>query len=270
LEIRKELNHTSETHTGETSEDTVTNKETCADNNEKEEGSAERKKGIPALNIALIAAFIAGIVYITIRYGPEITALAKEPEKLSELLTLFGWKGVLVFIGIQIIQVVVAAIPGEAVQIAGGYIFGTFLGTLYSMTGIFLGSVIVFSFARLIGYPIVRMAVPEAQINKFNFMINSSKSEIAMFILFLIPGIPKDIITYIAGITPVKPLRFMIIILTGRFPALLASSYIGHSTQKGNYTIAILLTVAAVILFVAGLLFRDRIISKIHQLTHKK
>lgn len=245
------------------------NKEAGGTDNERGEGSPGSKRSAPVLNIALIAVFIAAVIYVTIMYGPEITALAKEPEKLRKLLNSFGWRGVLVFIGIQILQVVVAAIPGEAVQIAGGYIYGTFPGTLYSMTGIFLGSVIVFAFARIIGYPVVRMAVSEAQIERFSFMINSSKSEAAMFILFLIPGIPKDFITYIAGITPVKPLRFMIIILIGRFPALLGSSYIGHSTQKGNYTVAILLSVAAVILFITGLLHRERIINKIHQLTQK-
>lgn len=223
-----------------------------------------------ALYIFLITVFIGALAYLGIRFGAEITTLAREPDRLSKLLDSYGWKGVLVFIGIQILQVVVAAIPGEVVQIAGGYIYGTWMGTLYSMTGIFLGSVFVFSIARLIGYPVVKLAVSDAQIEKFNFMINSSKSEIALFILFLIPGIPKDIVTYIAGITPVKPIKFFAIILIGRFPALLASSYIGHSAQTGNYLMVIILSAAAVILFVSGLLLKNRIISKIHQLSRKK
>ena len=222
------------------------------------------------LYIALIAVFISLLVYLGIRLGPKITELARNPENLDQLLNSFGWKGVLVFIGIQILQVLVAAIPGEIVQIAGGYIYGSWLGTLYSLIGILLGSILVFFIVRILGYPFVRLVASEAQIEKFNSIFSSSKSEAATFVLFLIPGIPKDVLTYIAGITPVKPLRFFIIIMAGRFPALLASSYIGHGTNTGNYTMVIILCVAAVVLFIAGLLLKDKIIEKIHQLSSKR
>lgn len=217
--------------------------------------------------IILIVAFVGLISYLVIRFGSEITELAREPESLAGLLNSYGWKGVLVFIGMQILQVVVAAIPGEFVQIAGGYIYGTWLGTLYSLTGIVLGSVLVFFIARLLGYPVVRLFVSTKQLEKYSFMINSKKTDAAMFVLFLIPGIPKDVLTYIAGITPVRPLKFFAIITIGRLPALLASSYIGSSTEKGNYVIVILLSVAAVILFFVGILLKDRIINMVHKIT---
>jgi len=216
---------------------------------------------------ALSLVFIGIIIYLTVRFGPKIRELSKKPEELMVLLNSYGWKGVLVFIGIQMLQVVVAFIPGEVVQIAGGYIYGTWLGTVYSLIGIVAGSIIVFFVARLLGYPLVRLLVPEAYLEKFSFMINSKKSEAGMFLLFLIPGIPKDIVTYIAGITPVKPLTFFTIITIGRFPALLASSYIGSNTQKGNYGIVIILSIAALILFIAGLMLKDKIIEKISKIT---
>ena len=101
-------------------------------------------------------------------------------------------------------------------------------------------------------------------------MMNSDKTEITMFLLFLIPGIPKDILTYLAGLTPIKPLRFFIIITVARFPALMASSYIGYNTQKGNYLVVIILSAAALVLFTAGVLLKDRIISKMQSLSGKK
>jgi uncharacterized membrane protein YdjX (TVP38/TMEM64 family) len=232
-----------------------------------EEKPVKSKRIRLAINIVLIAAFIGAIAYLGIRFGPEITALAREPESLGKLLNSYGWKGVLVFIGIQILQVVVAAIPGEFVQIAGGYIYGTWLGTLYSLTGIVLGSVLVFFIARLLGYPVIRLFVSSKQLEKYSFMINSKKTDAAMFVLFLIPGIPKDVLTYIVGITPVRPLKFFVIITIGRFPALLASSYIGSSTEKGNYVIVILLSAAAIILFAAGILLKDKIINIVHKIT---
>ncbi len=222
------------------------------------------------LYIALIAIFIGILVYLTTKLGPKITEMTRDPQRLDRLLHSFGWRGILVFIGIQILQILVAAIPGEIVQIAGGYIYGTWLGTLYSLIGILLGSILVFSIVRLLGYPLVRLVASETQIKKFNSIFSSSKSEAATFILFLIPGIPKDVLTYIAGVTPVKPLRFFIIIMIGRFPALLASSYIGHGAHNGNYALVIILCVAAVVLFLAGLLLKDKIIEKIHQISLKR
>ena len=229
----------------------------------------KNKKLQVSINIILIAVFLAVIAFVAIKFGPYITKLAGNPQQMKETLNSFGWESVLVFMLIQVLQVVVAAIPGELVQLAGGYIYGTWAGTLYSLTGIVAGSVLVFFVARLLGYPLVRTFVSQKNLDKFEFMMKSEKSEIAMFLLFLIPGIPKDILTYIAGLTPVKPLRFFIIITIGRFPALLASSIIGSNTQKGNYVLVIILSIAALVLFIAGLLLKDKIITFLHGLTIK-
>lgn len=234
----------------------------------KKEIDKNKKQKLAVYSI-LIAVFLGILIYLAVRLGPQLIALAGEPENLRMLLNSYGWKGILVFMGIQMLQVVVAAIPGELVQLAGGYIYGTWLGTLYSLTGIVLGSVLVFFMARLLGYPLVKLLVSPEHLKKFNFMINNDKSEIGMLILFLIPGIPKDILTYIAGITPIKPLRFFVIITAGRLPALLASSYIGSSTQKGNYGIVIILSVASVILFTAGILLKDKIINRVHKASRR-
>jgi uncharacterized membrane protein YdjX (TVP38/TMEM64 family) len=225
-----------------------------------------RKKVKLVINIILIICFLALIVFIAIKFGPYIVKLASKPEQLKNMLVSYGWKGDLVFIFIQLLQVVVAAIPGEVVQLAGGYIYGTWLGTFYSLTGIVLGSVVVFYISRLLGFTIVKTFVSQKSLDKFDFIMNSEKSEFAMFLLFLIPGIPKDILTYIAGLTPIKPLKFFIIITIARFPALLASSYIGYSTQKGNYMIVIILCAAAVVLFTTGIFMKDRILKLIKNL----
>ena len=219
------------------------------------------------LYIILTSLFLGVIAYAAARFGPQFISLARKPEKLRHLLNTFGWKGILVFVGLQMLQVIVAVLPGEFIQFAGGYIYGALLGTLYSLAGILLGSIAVFFIARLLGYPLVKLLVSPKHLEKFNFMINSEKSEIGMFILFLIPGLPKDILTYIAGITPVKPLKFFIVITLGRLPALLGSSYLGYSMQKGNYGIVIALTIASLVLFVAGIILKDKIIKKVHSMS---
>ena len=222
------------------------------------------------VNIILIAAFLALVSFVTIKFGPYLSRLASKPQQLKEILNSYGWKGVLGFMLLQVVQVIVAAIPGEFVQLAGGYIYGIWAGTLFSLTGIVTGSVIVFYIARFLGYPLVKTFVSQKNFERFNFMMNSNRYEIAMFLLFLIPGIPKDVLTYMAGLTPIKPLRFFAIITVGRLPALFASSIVGSSTQKGDYLLGIILSVAAIILFAAGLLLKDKIIEKLHAITRNK
>ncbi len=217
----------------------------------------------------LLILFLSVVIYLSFRIGPGITRLVKEPQKFREYLVAYGSSGAFIFVAFQVAQVIVAVIPGEIVQIAGGYVFGTVLGTLYSVLGIFVGSLIVFFITRLLGFSLVKTFVPQKRIERFAFLINSPKSEIAMFTLFLIPGVPKDTLVYIAGLTPMKPLRFLLIATIARFPGLLGSAYIGSNLQKKHYLPVTVISVAALILFVIGLLSKDKVIDKIHKLRHR-
>jgi len=221
------------------------------------------------LNIVLVVLFLALTTFITIKYAPYITGLIKQPDKFRNILASYGSVSVLVFLFFQVLQVVVAAIPGEVVQLAGGYVYGTFFGAVYSCLGILIGAITVFYIARLLGYKLVRTFVSAKTLEKFNFLINSPKSEIAMFILFLTPGLPKDFLAYIAGLTPIKPLRFFTILTVARFPSILGASYIGAHLQERNYMHAIVVSAVALVFFVAGILMRDRVVSWVHRLLYK-
>jgi len=222
-----------------------------------------KKQNTKYINLFLFVLFVAAIVVVSIKFAPSITALLSSPEKARGFLLSFGFKSVFVFILLQVLQVVIAVIPGEVVQITGGYVYGIFLGTVYSVVGILLGSLLAFFLVRIIGYPVVKAFVPQKQLNKFNFMINNEKSEITMFVLFLIPGLPKDVLTYIAGLTPVKPLRLFIIVMIARLPGILVSSVIGTNIQSKNYLTVVIISVCAIVLFVAGLLLKNRIIDAV-------
>lgn len=233
----------------------------------------QEKKKISALNIILFVLFIAGVTFITIQFTPYIMGFVKNPQKLQELIDSYGTSSIasiLIYILFMISHVVIVIIPGEVIQIAGGAIFGTVWGTVYSVIGIILGMTIVFFASRFFGYGMVKSVIPQKNLEKFNFLINSEKSEIAMFVLFLIPGLPKDALTYIAGITPIKPLRFLIIATVARFPGLLGSSIIGKSIQDENWVLAIVVSVVALVLFIIGIIMRDKIINAIHRKTKKE
>ncbi len=228
-----------------------------------------RKNTLLVIKIILSSLFILAIIFLTIKYMPFFTQQIKNPDQFKELLTSYGHVSIIVFLGFQIMQVVIAAIPGEIVQIAGGYVYGTFLGTVYSVIGISIGSVIAFYIARLLGYSLIRMFISQERIEKFNYLINNPKSEIIMFVLFLLPGVPKDILTYIAGLTPIKPIIFFLLSLIGRLPALMVTSYIGANMQQGNYVTVIIVSVLACILCAAGILTKDRIVAFLHRILHK-
>ncbi len=210
------------------------------------------------------AAFLAAVVFVSVKFGPAITKLMSRPEEFRALVASYGFVSVLIYIGIQAAHVVIVIIPGEIVQIAAGYAFGTLAGTLYSLIGILVGTVVVFFATRLFGYPLVKALVPPNKLERLTALVNGPKSEIAMFVLFLIPGIPKDTLVYLSGLTPVRPLRFLIICAVARFPGLWGSAYIGAHLQKQDYLTVGIMSGVALALFVTGVLLRDKIIAYLH------
>lgn len=224
-----------------------------------------KSKASIALNIILATLFIGILVFLTIRFGSEVTKLVSNPQKFRIYLLSFGPWSTVVFMLFQVLQVVIAIIPGEPIQIAGGYIFGTFLGTIYSIIGITVGYIIIFLAVKVFGYPLVKKLVPEKEFEKFSILINSPKLEATIFLLFLIPGIPKDILVYIAGLTPIHPIIFFLIITIARTPAMIGSSYIGAKIQTSEYLIAIIVSTIASILFVFGIIYKDKIINILHK-----
>jgi uncharacterized membrane protein YdjX (TVP38/TMEM64 family) len=143
------------------------------------------------------------------------------------------------------------------------------LGTIYSTIGILFGSVIAFYISRVLGFHLIKTFIPQPKIKKFNFIVNNPKAEIALFLLFLIPGIPKDVLVYITGLTPIKPQNLIIVSVVARFPGILASSYIGAHIQQKDYIPVVIVSVIASILFIIGLVKKDIIIHEIRCLLHK-
>lgn len=223
-----------------------------------------RNKNKLFINGLLIAAFTFLFFWILFRYGDYLTYLLKDPAKFEKWILGFGAKGVLVFILIQVLQVVIFIIPGEVVQIAGGYLYGAVLGSLYSLIGITIGSVLCFAIARLLGYEFVRGMLSEDKLKKFDYIINNKKGELGLFIVFLMPGLPKDALSYVAGLTPVRFINYFLITALARLPGIIISSYIGSNIEHKNYMVSAVASVIAVILFVIGFLNKDRIIKKIN------
>mgnify|MGYP003362112664 FL=1 len=186
-------------------------------------------------------------------------------ESMSDLRNVELWllqykkQSALVYIGAQIIQIIVCVIPGQALQIAAGYLYGFWIGYGLSILGAFLGSVLVFYLARLLGYDAMHILFGERKITEMLAKINSKKGMMIVFIIFLIPGIPKDLCTYAAGLSEMHIKPFLILSLIGRTPGMMCSLAIGRQVMNGHYTSAIVIAVIVVICFILGLIFRDRV-----------
>lgn len=207
----------------------------------------------------LLVSVATVIIWIMVQHGPSITHLAANPDLLKVSLSSFGSMGVFVFMGLQVLQVVVAALPGELVQIAGGFLYGTFWGTLYSLIGITIGSAAAFWISRYLGHSLLQMLVPRKQLNRFHTLISNPRTGIILFVLFLLPGMPKDVLIYAAGLTSIHPVLFIILSNTARIPSLLISSYIGACMGQGNYTLSAIVTAVSLMLLVLGLIMRNRV-----------
>jgi uncharacterized membrane protein YdjX (TVP38/TMEM64 family) len=224
------------------------------------------KKKISITKILSLLGFpllFVGIILVIIFNFKQIFDFFNDSGNLKEFISSKGVFGPLIFIGLQILQVVVFIIPGEVTQIAGGYIFGPLLGTVFSVIGIVAGSAINFYLGRLLGVPFVKALFKKEQFDKVESLITSSKSRmittLTLFGIFLIPAFPKDIITYIAGLTPIRFPLFLIVSGLGRLPGILVSGIIGDAASNKDWVLVVIVSVAGVLLFVLGFVFREKI-----------
>lgn len=215
-----------------------------------------------ARRILALAGFpllLAAIAVPVVIWRRELWELFSSAQRLREWVSAWGVAAPLVFIGVQALQVIVFVIPGEVPQIAGGYLFGALEGGLLSVAGILAGSAASFFLARLLGRPFVAALFRGEQVAKIERIATSRGARIAFFLLFLIPGIPKDILCYAAGITPMRFPYFAAVSTLGRLPGIAGSALIGSAAASRRWVLAGIVAGAALVLFAAGFLLRPRI-----------
>lgn len=182
-------------------------------------------------------------------------ALLTDRQWIRTTLESYGWAAPIVFIAIQIGQVVAAPIPGEATGFIGGYLFGTLKGFLYSSISLGIGSLINFGIGRFLGRRFVRRLVPEEKFKRIDRMVNR-QGVIAVFMMYIIPGFPKDYLSLILGMTTLPLKVFAVLTFFGRMPGTLVLSLKGASLYDKNYTL--LAVIAAICLVLALLAYRFR------------
>ena len=186
-----------------------------------------------------------------------------DSEKLREYIESFGMWGPVVFIAIFLFQILVAIIPGEPIEIAAGYVFGIGKGILLSEIAVLLGTAIIYCLVRFIGKKsMVVYMFSKKRVEKIEFLQNEKKLEILTFLLFLLPGTPKDLLTYFIPLTKMKPSVFFVISTVGRLPSIITSVAGGRAIGNGNYVFAVLLFLITGLLGIIGLIIYNRISKK--------
>ena len=205
--------------------------------------------------------FIAGGVWLVWTNAPLYQFIARlYVDKLFLKQTLREW-GVLapvVFIALQALQVILSPIPGEATGILGGYLFGQWLGLLYSTIGLTLGSIGAFAIGRWLGAHYVKNLVSKETWSRLGFIVEA-EGAVLCFIVYLIPGLPKDIVSYLFGISPMPLWVFALVSGLGRLPGTWVLSTQGAHTAAGDYRQAILVTAVAVAVALPLYYYRHRI-----------
>lgn len=169
-----------------------------------------------------------------------------------------GVSGPLLCIGIQFLQVVIFVIPGEITEFASGYVFGAWRGFFYSILGIMLGSAFNFYFARLVGRPVLERFIGQATWTKVDKLLNNARGKSAVFLLFLIPGTPKDAMCYGAGLSSMSLVEFVVITGLARSPALLSSILLGSQASRRDYRAMFLTALVAGLAIVGYYLYERR------------
>ena len=187
-------------------------------------------------------------------------------ERVNNFVTSFGSYAPLVFIGLQILQVLLAPIPGEFTGFVGGYVFGNVPGLIYSTVGLSLGSLFAFLIARGLGMPFVRRFMGQELMGKFEYLVERHGAFFT-FILFLIPGIPKDSLCYLLGLSPMHIFTFLVISCVGRIPGTLLLTMQGASVRSEHYRASFIFLGLILLLIVLAVIYRDRIENL---LKHKK
>ena len=208
---------------------------------------------------ALLLIIIVGIPLYIYFCHHEVIDQVSSIENVQALLDEYKGYSILVYILAQIVQIIICIIPGQWLQFAAGYAFGFWLGLLFSLIGATIGAFVSYYLAKLLGQGILYLLFDEDQMNHFIEKLNSKKAIVAVFVIYLIPGLPKDACSYAAGISNMKLKAFLIVSLIGRTPAMAGSLLIGNQVGIGSYTAAIIIGIAAVILCVSGVIFRNKI-----------
>ena len=219
------------------------------------------KKKIYLFAIVVALLFIAAVGYLV---GKPMVEFVREPERFRAWVDSSGFVSRVIFVGMVVFQLVIALIPGEPLEMGAGYAFGAVEGTILCIAGCVVGSALVFLFVRRFGVKLVEVFFPREKIRSLRFLQDSRRLNLLTFIVFFIPGTPKDLLSYFIGLTDMKLGTWLLITAVARIPSIVTSTVTGDALGLKDYQFALIAFGVTLALSLAGILVYRRLSARRH------
>ena len=219
------------------------------------------KKKIYLFAIIVALIFIAAVGYLV---GKPMIEFVREPERFRAWVDSSGFVSRVIFVGMVIFQLIIALIPGEPLEMGAGYAFGAWEGTILCIIGCVIGSALVFLFVRRFGVKLVEVFFPREKIRSLRFLQDSRRLNLLTFIVFFIPGTPKDLLSYFIGLTDMKLGTWLLITAVARIPSIVTSTVTGDALGLKDYQFALIAFGVTLALSLAGILVYRRLSARRH------
>lgn len=214
------------------------------------------------IGIIFFIMFLAFCGFVTWFIGRPMIEFVSEPEKFRLWVESHGIVGDITFIAMMFLQVVIALIPGEPLEIGAGYAFGEIKGTILCLIGTTLGSLLVFLLVKTLGIKFVEIFFDIKKIKELEIVKNSKKRNFLIFLLFFLPGTPKDLITYFVGLTDIKIWHFILLSSIARLPSVVTSTLGGGALGVKEYKSAIIVFAITLVISLSGWIIYKVILNK--------
>ena len=212
--------------------------------------------------IAGLLVFGAVVLSLYLTIGKQVYVMFSDNTKFLEWLEQFGKWDEVVFVGIRALQTVVKFIPAEPLEIGSGYAYGIWGGLFYCMLGTEIGSFIILLITKLFGMRAINLFVPQERIDKIKFLQKEKKLKKTLFFIYMIPGTPKDLITYFIGKTKIKISHFLIITGIARIPSIITSTWCGAALGEKNIKLAAIVFISTLVVSLVGTFFYKKFFEK--------
>lgn len=214
---------------------------------------------IKTIKLMILILLISITIFLAIKFMPLFKQLATSQGRsdFKDFISNMGIKGLFIMIGLIILQLIISILPGEPLEILAGMCYGTIGGMIVMFIGTFLSSTLVYLLVKKFGRNFIYTFVSKEKLEKIEnskLFKNKTKIEYITFILFFIPGTPKDLLTYMGGLLPIKATRFLIICTFARFPSIITSTFAGANIANGNWKITIITFIVTFFISLLGII----------------
>ena len=217
------------------------------------------KKSKASLILSIISAVFLALTAAGLWFGRKYL---ENPAIVRDMIGDHYLLGAIAMVLISACQVIIALLPGEAVELAAGFCFGPWMGAFLCLFGIVLGSCTTILLVRKFGTRFVYAFYPKEKIDNLPILREPRKRDILTFILFVIPGTPKDLFTYAIGLTGMSSPRYLILTTLSRFPSVILSTLSGDAVGTRDYTAAIIFVIVTAVVSGIGLLVYNIILTR--------